>query len=147
MQLSDLPKISGNEKTRIRRGRGASKHGRFCGFGRNGQKSRSGRGKGPHFEGGNLPTFRKLPMLKGFKSINPREFSIVNIKDLERFPQDTNVTVGLLVEEGIIRNGRLPVKLLGQGELKRPLTVQVHAASNSAREKISAAGAKLEIIE
>ena len=85
-------------------------------------------------------------MLKGFKSINPKVYSIVNLKDLEKFPKDTAITIGLLVEEGLIRNGRLPVKILGDGELKRPLTIKVHAASKSAREKIESAGAKLEII-
>ena len=146
MKLSELPKIKGNEKEPIRRGRGWGKHGRYCGFGQNGQKSRSGRTKGPAFEGGNLPTFRKIPALKGFKSLNPQKFSIVNLDDLERFPQNTEVTIALLVEEGIIRNAMLPVKVLGGGEIKRPLTIRVHAASSSAREKIEAAGAKLEII-
>ena len=147
MKLSSLPKIKGNFKRKIRRGRGPASHGRYCGFGMNGQKSRSGRLKGPHFEGGNLPTFRKLPMLKGFRAINPKIYSIVNLKDLEqRFPENTEVTVGLLVNERLIRDDKLPVKILGEGELTRPLKIKVHAASKSAREKIEAAGATLEIV-
>lgn len=146
MKLSELPKIKGDVKRRIRKGRGSASAGRFCGFGMDGQKSRSGRTKGPAFEGGNLPTFRKLPVLKGFRSINPKIFYVINLDDLERFPRDTEVTVPLLIEEGLIRDGKLPVKLLGDGELKRPLTIKVHAASKSALEKINAAGAKLEII-
>lgn len=148
MDLSNLPKIKSDKKHRLRRGRGpASRRGRYCGVGMNGQKSRSGSMPGSHFEGGNLPTFRKIPMLKGFRSINPKVYAIVNVGDLERFPEGTKVTIGLLVQEGIIRNAKLPVKLLGEGELKRSLTVQVHAASKSAIVKIEAAGAKLEIIE
>jgi large subunit ribosomal protein L15 len=146
MKLSELPKIKGNEKEIIRRGRGWGKHGRYCGFGQNGQKSRSGRTKGPAFEGGSLPTFRKIPVLRGFRSLHPHKFAIINLDDLERFPQNTEVTISLLVEEGIIRNALLPVKVLGAGEIKRPLTIKVHAASGTAREKIAAAGAKLEII-
>ncbi|MFH1515735.1 MAG: 50S ribosomal protein L15 [bacterium] len=147
MKLSSLPKIKGNCQRKKRRGRGAASHGRFCGYGMNGQKSRSGRLKGPHFEGGNLPTFRKIPMLKGFRAINPTEYAVINLKDLEqRFPENTEVTVGLLVNERLIRNDRLPVKILGEGELTRSLKIKVHAASKSAREKIKAAGASLEIV-
>ncbi|MCD6216778.1 50S ribosomal protein L15 [bacterium] len=147
MKLSNLPKIKGNTKRKIRRGRGAASHGRYCGFGMNGQQSRSGRTKSRHFEGGNLPTFRKIPMLKGFRSLNPKEYATVNLRDLERrFPQDTEITIGLLIEEGLVRNDKLPVKLLGEGELTRSMTIKVHAASKSAREKIEAADAKLEII-
>lgn len=147
MKLSSLPKIKGNTKRKIRRGRGPASRGRYCGYGMNGQKSRSGRLKGPHFEGGNLPTFRKIPMLKGFRAINPKEYAIVNLKDLEqRFPENTEITVGLLVNERLIRNDKLPVKILGEGELTRALKIKVHAASKSAREKIEAAGASLEII-
>lgn len=146
MKLSNLPKIKGNKDRRNRRGRGPGSHGRYCGYGMNGQQSRSGRTKGPHFEGGNLPTFRKIPVLKGFRAINPTIYAVINLDDLERFPQDTVVTVGLLAKEGLIRNERLPVKILGGGEMKRPLTLQVHAVSESAKVKIEAAGAKLEII-
>ena len=146
MKLSEMPKIKGNVKKRIRRGRGWGSDGRYCGYGQDGQKSRSGRTKGAAFEGGNLPTFRKLPALKGFKSINPKVYSIINIGDLERFPRDTEVNIPLLVQEGLIRDARLPVKLLGDGEIKRPLIVKVHAASESAKAKLKTAGARLEII-
>lgn len=147
MKLSELPKIKGNAKRRIRRGRGwGSNDGRYCGYGMDGQKQRSGRAKGPAFEGGNLPTFRKIPVLRGFKRLKPVEYHVINLKDLERFPRDTEVTISLLVQEGLIPDAKLPVKLLGDGEIKRPLTVKVHAASKTAIEKMNAAGAKLELI-
>jgi len=146
MRLSELKKIKGDAKKRIRRGRGWGSDGRYCGSGQDGQKSRSGRTKGPAFEGGNLPTFRKIPVLRGFKSVNPKIYNVINLNDLERFPRDSEVTIPLLVQEGLIRDARLPVKLLGDGELKRPLTVRVHAASKSAIEKMKAVGAILEII-
>jgi large subunit ribosomal protein L15 len=105
-----------------------------------GQNSRSGGGVRPNFEGGQLPITKALPMMRGFTNIFRKEFSVVNLDRLAAFPANTEVTPQLMAELGIVKNLKLPVKVLGRGELERPLTVEAHKFSGSARQKIEAAG-------
>lgn len=149
MKLHDLrPASGGATKNRKRVGRGkGSGHGFYAGRGRHGQNSRSGGGVRPGFEGGQLPLFRRLPK-RGFTNIFAVEYAVVNIEDLNGFEDDTVVTSDLLVERGVIKKSELKngLKVLGNGELEKKLTVQAAKFSKSALEKINAAGGKAEVI-
>jgi large subunit ribosomal protein L15 len=105
-----------------------------------GQNSRSGGGVRPGFEGGQLPIIKRLPHLRGFTSRTDNEFSVVNVDRLARFPANSRVTVGDLVQAGLIRDARTRVKILGRGTLEAPLSVEAHRVTPSAREKIEKAG-------
>ncbi|HEX9744373.1 MAG TPA: 50S ribosomal protein L15 [bacterium] len=149
MNLGNLPKDSGTRKKRRRVGRGISQgQGRYCGKGRNGQKSRAGGAKPYPFAGGALPLYRRIPKIGGFRSPNRIEYFPVNLDQIAalELPEGTRVSPGLLKEKGLVSGRGILVKLLGRGEIVRPLSIAVHAASASARAKVESAGGKVEII-
>ena len=130
----------------FRRGRGhGSGNGKTAGKGHKGQKARSGGGKRPGFEGGQMPLYRRIPK-RGFTNRNTVEIVGINVSALERFDNDAVVTVETLVEAGIVKNPRDGVKILGNGELTKKLTVQANAFSAGAAAKIEALGGKAEVI-
>ena len=140
MDLSNLRPAEGSKHSdNFRRGRGhGSGNGKTAGKGHKGQKARSGAPR-PGFEGGQMPLYRRIPK-RGFTCRNSKEIVSVNVSALERFENDTVVTVDTLIEAGIVKNPRDGVKILGNGELTKKLTVQANAFSASAKEKIEALG-------
>lgn len=146
MELKDLVPAEGSTKNRKRVGRGpASGHGKTSGRGMNGQKSRSGGGKRPGFEGGQTPLAMRLPKLPGFRNFNRVEYVPVNVARLDlKFEAGDVVDHESLVEKGIIKSVDALVKVLGDGELTKALTVKVDKVSASAVAKIEAAGGKVE---
>ena len=146
MDLSNLRPADGSKHSdNFRRGRGhGSGNGKTAGKGHKGQKARSGAPR-PGFEGGQMPLYRRLPK-RGFKNRNSKEIVAVNISVLENFDNDAVVSVDTLIERGIVKNPRDGVKILGNGELTKKLTVQANAFSASAKEKIEALGGKAEVI-
>ena len=146
MELSNLRPAEGSKQSdNFRRGRGhGSGNGKTAGKGHKGQKARSGAPR-PGFEGGQMPLYRRLPK-RGFTCRNSKEIVTVNLSSLEAFDNDAVVTVETLVEAGIVRNPKDGVKILGNGELTKKLTVQANAFSGSAKEKIEALGGKAEVI-
>lgn len=143
-ELHDLSPTTGSNRNRKRVGRGpGSGSGKTAGRGQDGQKSRSGGNVHPRFEGGQMPLTRRIPK-RGFKSINRVEYQVVNVRDLERM--DGEVSLGSLRSAGLIRSLRKPVKVLGEGELGKKLTVSAHAFSASAQAKIEAAGGSVTVI-
>lgn len=149
MKLHDLQPAPGSVKRKKRIGRGmASGHGKTSGRGIKGQKARSGGGKGPYFEGGQLPLVRRLPFRRGFTNIHRIEFSPVNVERLqEKFGEGSlEVTPETLVEAGIIKPSNKAVAILGRGEISAALTVKAHRFSKSAQEKIEAAGGTVEVL-
>jgi large subunit ribosomal protein L15 len=148
MRLEDLRPAAGARKRRKRVGRGpASGHGKTAGRGHKGHKARSGGGKGGGFEGGQMPLYRRLPKRGFLPPGGKREYAVVNVKDLGRFPAGTVVDPDRLVEAGLIKGGdRHAVKVLGDGTLEQALTIRVHAVSDSARRKIEAGGGRIELI-
>ena len=146
MNLSNLKPAEGSTKTRKRIGRGAgSGLGGTSTRGHKGAKSRSGYSKKIGFEGGQMPLYRRLPK-RGFKCRNSKTIVAINLSALEAFENDTVVSVETLIEAGIVKNPRDGVKILGNGELTKKLTVQANAFSASAVEKIEALGGKAEVI-
>jgi large subunit ribosomal protein L15 len=146
MDLSSLKPAEGSvTRDDFRRGRGhGSGNGKTAGKGHKGQKARSGAPR-PGFEGGQMPLYRRLPK-RGFTNRNHKEIVAINVSVLDRFDNDTEVTVATLIEAGIVKNPRDGVKILGNGELTKKLTVKVNAVSKSAAEKIEALGGKVEVI-
>ena len=146
MELSNLRPAAGSvHSDNFRRGRGhGSGNGKTAGKGHKGQKARSGAPR-PGFEGGQMPLYRRLPK-RGFKNINSKIIVGINVSELERFDNDSTVSVDTLMETGIVKNPRDGVKILGNGELTKKLTVQANAFSASAKEKIEALGGKAEVI-
>ncbi len=145
MDLSNLKAAAGSRKDRFRKGRGhGSGNGKTAGKGHKGQKARSGAPR-PGFEGGQMPLYRRLPK-RGFKNINSKIIVGINVSELERFENDSTVTIDMLIETGIVKNPRDGVKILGNGELTKKLTVQANAFSAGAKEKIEALGGKAEVI-
>lgn len=146
MQLNDLRPAEGSTKARKRIGRGSSSgHGTTAGRGTKGQLSRSGGGKGKGFEGGQQPLAMRLPKLPGFKNRNRIEYAPVNVSRLENLFEDGDtVDTEALVAKGVIKHDYIPVKVLGDGELTKKLTVSVDKVSASAKAKIEAAGGKVE---
>ena len=146
MDLSNLKAAEGSvQSDNFRRGRGhGSGNGKTAGKGHKGQKARSGAPR-PGFEGGQMPLYRRIPK-RGFTCRNSKEIVSVNVSALERFENDTVVTVDTLIEAGIVKNPRDGVKILGNGELTKKLTVQANAFSASAKEKIEALGGNAEVI-
>jgi large subunit ribosomal protein L15 len=144
--LSNLrpPRGSRHRKVRVGRGMG-SKLGKTAGRGNKGQKSRSGYSRRRGFEGGQMPLHRRIPK-RGFHNPFGREMAIINVASLNAFSKGEVVTPELLLERGILSARRDGVKVLGDGELKVALTVQAHAFSKSAEQKIAAAGGKAEIV-
>ncbi len=146
MKIHELSPVEGSRKKRKRVGRGqGSGHGQTACRGHKGQKSRSGGGPRPGFEGGQMPLQRRLPK-RGFTNIFKKQYSILNVKDLNRFEANTNLDTEVLKEAGLIKKMKNGVKLLGNGEISLPLFVKVHKVSRIAKEKIEAAGGKVEII-
>ena len=146
MDLSNLaPNAGAKTRDDFRRGRGhGSGNGKTAGKGHKGQKARSGAPR-PGFEGGQMPLFRRIPK-RGFKCRNSKTIISINVSDLNRFEDGATVTVESLKEIGLVKNPRDGVKVLGNGELTKKLTVSVNAASKSAVEKIEAAGGKIEVV-
>ena len=146
MELSNLKPAAGSvHSDNFRRGRGhGSGNGKTAGKGHKGQKARSGAPR-PGFEGGQMPLFRRIPK-RGFKCRNSKNIISINVSDLNRFEDGATVTVESLKEIGLVKNPRDGVKVLGNGELTKKLTVSVDAASKSAVEKIEAAGGKIEVV-
>ena len=146
MDLSNLRPAEGSKTSNnFRRGRGhGSGNGKTAGKGHKGQKARSGAPR-PGFEGGQMPLYRRIPK-RGFANRNTKEIVGINLTALERFEDGATVTVESLLEAGIVKNPRDGVKILGNGELTKKLTVQVNAYSASAKEKIEALGGTAEVI-
>lgn len=146
MDLSNLqPALGSKHSDNFRRGRGhGSGNGKTAGKGHKGQKARSGAPR-PGFEGGQMPLYRRLPK-RGFKCINSKTIVGINVSALEVFDNDAVVSVETLLEKGIVKNPRDGVKILGNGELTKKLTVQANAFSASSKEKIEALGGKAEVI-
>ena len=146
MNLSSLQAAAGStHNDNFRRGRGhGSGNGKTAGKGHKGQKARSGAPR-PGFEGGQMPLYRRIPK-RGFTNRNTKEIVAINVSVLEKFDNDTEVTVATLIENGIIKNPRDGVKILGNGELTKKLTVKVNAFSESAKAKIEALGGTCEVI-
>ena len=146
MELSNLQPAAGSKHSdNFRRGRGhASGNGKTAGKGHKGQKARSGAPR-TGFEGGQMPLYRRLPK-RGFTNRNTLDIEAINISALERFDNDTEVTVETLIEAGVIRNPKDGVKILGNGELTKKLTVKANAFSESAKAKIEVLGGKAEVI-
>ena len=147
MKLHDLQPSLGSRKNRKRVGRGiAAGQGKTAGRGTKGQGARSGGGKGPYFEGGQLPLVRRLPYKRGFTNIWRVEYAEVNLSRLCQFDAGSEVSPATLAEAGIIKSARKPVAILGRGELDRPLTVKAHRFSSAARAGIEAAGGAVEVL-
>jgi large subunit ribosomal protein L15 len=145
MQLHELRSPKGARKRRKRVGRGiAAGQGKTAGRGTKGQASRSGGTKGPYFEGGQLPLVRRLPFKRGFTNIFKVHYVPVNLYRLDEFSADAEVSPDTLATAGIIKSSSLPVAILGDGELDRPLMVKAHRFSASARAKIEEAGGSVE---
>lgn len=146
MNLSDLRPVEGSTSNRYRKGRGhGSGNGKFAGRGRDGQNSRAGGGTRIGFEGGQMPLYRRLPK-RGFTCRSSKEIIGINIEALNVFRTGGIVNIEKLIEKGIVNNPKDGVKILGNGEITKKLTVQANAFSKSAIEKIEAAGGKAEVI-
>lgn len=146
MNLHELAPAPGSKKTRIRVGRGlGSGLGKTSGRGHKGQNARSGGGVRSGFEGGQMPLYRRLPK-RGFKNIFAREYAQVNVCMLERFEDGSIVDAVALVESGILKNVCDGIRILGNGEITKKLTVKAQGFTKSAEEKIKAAGGQIEVI-
>jgi large subunit ribosomal protein L15 len=146
MKLGDLKPAEGSRKKNKRVGRGiGSGHGKTSCRGHKGQKSRSGHAKGPGFEGGQMPLQRRLPK-RGFRPYFKIEYAIINLRDISRIEGLNIITPDILVERGIMKDLKDGLKVLGEGEIQKPLTIKADAFSASALAKIAAAGGKAEII-
>ncbi len=146
MNLSNLKPAEGSKQSNnFRRGRGhGSGNGKTAGKGHKGQKARSGAPR-PGFEGGQMPLYRRLPK-RGFTNRNSKEIVGINVSALERFENDAVVSVETLIEVGIVKNPKDGVKILGNGEFTKKLTVKANAFSASAKERIEALGGTCEVI-
>ena len=150
MELHELKPNEGARKDRKRKGRGtASGYGKTSGRGMKGQNSRSGGGVPAYHQGGNLPFYRKLPFKRGegFFVVNRVRYAEVNLEKLSDFPANAEVTPEVLLEKGILKDLKQPVKILGRGEISVSLTVKAHKVSANAQEKIESAGGTVEIIQ
>ena len=147
MNLHELSPAEGSKKSVKRIGRGAgSGQGKTAGKGHKGQKARAGRGMRPGFEGGQMPLQRRIPK-RGFNNIFAKEIAAVNVAALDKaFEDGATVTVDALIEKGLIKKALDGVKVLGNGEISKKLTVQVNSFSDSAKQKIEAAGGKAKVI-
>lgn len=141
MKLHELAPQAGATKRRRRVGRGISAgQGASAGLGMRGQKSRSGTGTKPGFEGGQMPLYRRIPKLKHFPIVNRRSFTIINVEKLAQLEANSEVTLDSLIKAGIITSNDGPLKVLGNGELNTALTVKAAAFTKGAIAKIEAAG-------
>jgi large subunit ribosomal protein L15 len=145
MKLHELKPAVGSTHAPKRLGRGiGSGHGKTSGKGHKGQRSRSGGGVRPGFEGGQNPLMRRLPK-RGFKNVSRKNIVALNVRDLERFENDSIVTIESLLESGLVKNVKDGVKILATGELTKALTVRIDKVSPAAAKKIVAAGGKVEV--
>lgn len=145
MKLSELRPAEGAKTQRKRVGRGqGSGLGQTSGKGHKGLKARSGGGMRPGYEGGQMPMQRRLPK-RGFNNVFRKEWSVVNVKDLNRFPADSIVDAEALYGAGLVKRSSSGIKLLGNGDIDRKLTVKVDRASKAAIEKVQAAGGTVEV--
>lgn len=147
MKQHEIASPTGAKKSRKRVGRGdSSGHGSYSGRGMKGQKARSGGGVRPNFEGGQLPITKAMPMMRGFTNIFRIKYHEVNIDRLRNFPPNTQITPQVMVDSGIIKNTRHPVKVLGAGDISVPLVVEANRFTSSARTKIEDAGGSVREI-
>ena len=145
MELSNLRPAAGSKHNDFRRGRGhASGNGKTAGKGHKGQKARSGPTR-PGFEGGQMPLYRRIPK-RGCTNRNTKDIVAINVSALERFESGSEVDIAALLSLGVIKNERDGVKILGNGELSKKLTIKVNAFSEGAKAKIEAAGGTCEVI-
>jgi len=145
MKLHELSSPSGAIRERKRVGRGnGSGHGTYSGRGIKGEKARTAPHIHPYFEGGQLPLSRRLPHKRGFVNIRRIEYEVVNVADLARMPVGAPITAETLAAAGLISDPDAPVKVLGDGDLTVPVHVRVHRLSQSAKDKITAAGGSFE---
>ncbi|HBR00522.1 MULTISPECIES: 50S ribosomal protein L15 [Roseofilum] len=148
MRLEDVAPQKGSRKRRRRVGRGISAgQGASCGFGMRGQKSRSGRGTRPGFEGGQMPLYRRVPKLKHFTVINKQQYTTVNIRQLASLPANTEVTLDSLMDAGIVTTNDGPLKILGDGEISVALQVKAAQFTANARTKLEGAGGSCQVLE
>ena len=147
ISLNSLKPPYGAVKKKKRVGRGdSSGHGSTCGRGQKGQKARSGGQVKSYFEGGQMPLYRRLPK-RGFKNIFKREYTIVNIRDLvKKFKENEEITPEKLLEVGLVKKKKQPIKILAEGDISFPLQIKIHKISQQARAKIEAAGGRVEVI-
>jgi large subunit ribosomal protein L15 len=146
MRLEDLKPAKGATKKAKRVGRGVgSGSGKTAAKGHKGQKARSGGVKGPGFEGGQMPLQRRIPK-RGFTNIFRKEYAVVNIRDFAKISGSDLVTPEILLQNGLIKDMKARVKVLGMGELNKKLTIRAHKFSKSAIDKIQSAGGKAEVI-
>lgn len=146
MKLHELSPVPGSTKNTKRIGRGhGSGQGKTAGKGHKGQKARAGRGMRPGFEGGQMPLQRRIPK-RGFNNIFAKEIVAINVADLDKFEDGAVVDAAALIEKGIIKKAYDGVKLLGNGNVTKKLQVKVSAYSESAKQKIEAAGGKAEVV-
>lgn len=146
MKINELSPAEGSRRGRKRVGRGpGSGHGKTACRGHKGQKSRSGGGIRPGFEGGQMPIHRRLPK-RGFKNPFRKEYSVVNVGDLIRFEANSELDPDVLKQAGLVWKMLDGVKLLGNGEISHPLVVRIHKISDSAKRKIESAGGRVEIL-
>ncbi len=146
MKLHELKPAPGSRRPRKRVGRGiAAGQGKTAGRGTKGQKARAGGGVRPGFEGGQNPLYRRLPK-RGFTNPTRKEYAVINVEDLNRFDEGTVVTPELLKEQGVVKNLKDGLKVLGDGDLSVKLTVKAHKFSRTAEEKIAAAGGATEVL-
>lgn len=144
MKLNELKAAEGSRSLRTRKGRGRSAgKGKTAGRGQKGQKARGKTRIG--FEGGQMPLYRRTPK-RGFNNINRKEYAVVNVTNLNAFDDGTEVTPELLQESGIVKNAKSGIKVLGNGELSKKLTVKVNKFSKSAQSVIENAGGKIEVV-
>ena len=145
MKQHEIPSPKGARRSRTRVGRGNGSKGNYSGRGMKGQRSRSGPGPRPGFEGGQLPLVLKLPTRRGFTNIFRTDYAVVNLGALdERFESGAQVTPEAMVQVGLLRNLKQPVKVLAKGEVTKPLSVTAHRFSAQAREQLVAAGGTVE---
>ena len=145
MQLHQIrPKVKNKRPKRFGRGSGSG-HGKTSCRGHKGQKARSGGSVTPGFEGGQMPLQRRLPK-RGFTNIFKKEYSLINIADLNRFEPNSNLDLNSFQNAGMIKQSENMIKLLGNGEITVPMVIKVNKASKSAKEKVEAAGGRVEII-
>ncbi|KAA1282233.1 MAG: 50S ribosomal protein L15 [Chloroflexota bacterium] len=149
MQNHTLSSAGSKTRKRKRIGRGdASGNGSYSGKGMKGQKSRSGGGVRPGFEGGQLPLIKRLPSLRGFTNIFKTQYHAVNLDTiLKMYPNGGDVSPGTLVETGVLKDQKLPLKVLGRGEINVNLKVSAHKFTKSAKQKIETAGGTIQVIE
>ena len=146
MKLNELSPAPGSHKAPRRLGRGVgSGRGKTAGRGTKGYNSRSGGGVRPGYEGGQMPLHRRLPK-RGFANIFRKNIAVINVRDLDKFDKDSVVDEAALVAAGLVKGKKDGIKLLGHGEIKHSLQVKVNQISKSAREKIEAAGGKVEVL-